>query len=45
MIAKGFYEQEGIDFEDTINPIVKPPTIRLILPWQFDSLAYQTVVC
>ena len=31
LIAKGFHQQHGIDFDETFSPVVKPPTFRLIL--------------
>ena len=30
LVAKGFHERLGIDFDDIFNPIVKPTTIRLL---------------
>ena len=36
LVAKGFHQQYGVDFEETFSPIIKPPTVRIIL-----SLAIQ----
>ena len=30
-MAKGFHQQFGVDFEEAFNPVVKPPTMRIIL--------------
>ena len=35
-MAKGFHQQYGIDFDETFSPMIKPPTVRIIL-----SLAVQ----
>ncbi|KAA0054997.1 putative mitochondrial protein [Cucumis melo var. makuwa] len=31
LVAKGYHQQEGIDFEETFIPIVKKPTVRIVL--------------
>ena len=31
LVAKGFHQQQGIDFDETFSPVIKPPTIRMIL--------------
>lgn len=30
-VAKGFTRQEGMDYEETYSPVIKPTTIRIIL--------------
>jgi hypothetical protein len=31
LVAKGFHQQAGVDFNETFSPVVKPPTVRIIL--------------
>ena len=31
LVAKGFHQQFGVDFEETFSPVIKPPTVRIIL--------------
>ena len=36
LVAKGFHKKYRVDFEETFSPVIKPPTVRMIL-----SLAVQ----
>lgn len=49
LVAKGFHQQLGIDFLDTLSPLVKPTTIRLVLTirlqynWEITQLNVESV--
>uniref|UniRef100_A0A2N9FEL3 Reverse transcriptase Ty1/copia-type domain-containing protein n=1 Tax=Fagus sylvatica TaxID=28930 RepID=A0A2N9FEL3_FAGSY len=31
LVSKGFHQKAGVDFNETFSPVVKPPTVRIIL--------------
>ena len=31
LVAKGFHQQQGIDFHETFSPVIKPATIRTVI--------------
>ncbi|TYK17991.1 putative mitochondrial protein [Cucumis melo var. makuwa] len=31
LVAKGYHQQEGIEFEETFSPVVKKPTVQIVL--------------
>ena len=31
LVAKGFHQQAGVNYDETFSPVVKPPTVRIIL--------------
>uniref|UniRef100_A0A2N9IA64 Reverse transcriptase Ty1/copia-type domain-containing protein n=1 Tax=Fagus sylvatica TaxID=28930 RepID=A0A2N9IA64_FAGSY len=31
LVAKGFHQQSGVDYDETYNPVIKPTTVRTVL--------------
>ena len=31
LVVKGFHQQPGFDFDETFSPVVKPPTVQIVL--------------
>ena len=31
LVAKGFHQQPGVDYDETYNPVIKPTTVRTVL--------------
>ena len=31
LVAKGFHQQASLDFDEMFSPVVKPPTVRIVL--------------
>jgi hypothetical protein len=31
LVAKGFHQQQGVDYAETYSPIIKPTTVRTVL--------------
>ncbi|XP_043705371.1 uncharacterized mitochondrial protein AtMg00820-like [Telopea speciosissima] len=37
LVAKGFHQQHGVDYDETFNPVIKPITIRTVLSFAISN--------
>ena len=45
MVAKGFYQQEGVNYHDIFSPIVKPNIIWLVLTFAISCVSPSQWAC
>lgn len=49
-VTKGFHQQLGIDFGETVSPVIKPVTICIVLPlvvssgWQIKKIEISSML-
>ena len=49
LVAKGFHQQYGVDFEEIFSHVIKPPTVKIIslavlFNWYISNSAYLVYV-